>query len=280
MRKAMIMKHRIRRALGVGWVVGVVLLAGLASGCEPAGGTVEVTGFDSFLTFTAAPGQTNQVTVNPSGDALLVTDAGDEVNPGNGCTRVDAHTARCSVFSGADLRLLLGDGNDQGTNNTSHFAEIDGGTGSDTLNGGSGFDVLIGQEGADTLNGNGGDDQLKEGTTASAVDSLDRDTFNGGAGVDTINYRNGTVAVGVDLDGVADDGRPRERDNVGADVEDIDGTSGDDHLTGDADDNQIIGDDGNDTLVGGAGFDRLIGGSGTDTCDTGPNGGSVDLCES
>ena len=65
------------------------------------------------------------------------------------------------------------------------------------------------------------------------------------------------------LDGVANDGG--ESDNVGVDVEDIVGGSGNDSLVGNDGPNQLFANGGNDTLVGGAYDDRLDGGVGTDS---------------
>ena len=66
--------------------------------------------------------------------------------------------------------------------------------------------------------------------------------------------------------GAADDGETVEADNIKPDVEEIDGGSGDDTLTGNNGVNVLRGGSGDDTLDPGRGSgDRVVGGSGTDT---------------
>jgi Ca2+-binding RTX toxin-like protein len=133
-----------------------------------------------------------------------------------------------------------------------------GGPNADTLSGGPGSDSLKGEGGNDTLNGDGGNDALDGGTGA--------DTHNGGSGFDLADYSLRTTAVTADLDGAADDGETVEADNVKPDVEEIDGGSGDDVLTGNNAVNVISGGAGDDVLDPGRGTgDRLIGGVGADT---------------
>ena len=94
----------------------------------------------------------------------------------------------------------------------------------------------------------------------------------------------------ISLDGRADDGESGERDDVGADVEQViggangdtltgspaanvlDGRAGDDTIDGRAGDDQLIGGDntpGNDSLTGGDGRDDVRGGPGDDALDGG-----------
>ena len=296
------MRHRA--GLRAAAAVVVLPAAVLTAGCAPSGGTVSVD-FQKFLTFTAAAGKANDVTVTRDGSAVLVHDAGDAVRPGDGCTAVDGNTVRCSDPITA-IVLRLGDGDDHAVNSTALTGKFIGGPGSDRLTGGSVGDAFFGDVGADTVNGGGGDDLFDEAQTTADTDALDADTYIGGAGIDSVTYARGTTAVAVDLDGVADDGRPGEGDNVGADVETVRGGPGNDTLVGDADGNTIDGNDGvdllkggdggdllrggaggdsidgeagNDTLKGDSGFDLLVGGSGTDDCDVGFDGGSETGCE-
>jgi Ca2+-binding RTX toxin-like protein len=255
----------------------VLLLAGLASGCEPTGGIVKALLNSNNVTFGAADGHDNELTITVSGDDLVIADAADEITPdGNRCTSIDAHTVRCTPADAGPfaVRADLGDGNDTGTNNTAFSVGMSGGPGNDTLEGGSGVDTFDGGPGLDLLNGNGGDDRLEDGSPGI----LDVDVFNGGDGIDQMSYRSDNGVV-IDLDGAADDGLPREHDRVGADVENIVGTTGEDRLVGNARANDLTGNDGDDVLIGGAGFDELFGGDGTDTCDLGRGGGSAFGCE-
>jgi Ca2+-binding RTX toxin-like protein len=292
-------------------VAPLVLTAGLLAGCgPPAHGTV--TASNGGMIFTAASEKANDVTVTAVGGGVEISDAGDTITPGNGCTRVDDDTARCGGVT--SMALLLKDGNDVASNNTNVPATLfpsagpggmSGGPGDDDLFGGSAADHLFGDAGFDWLYGNGGPDRFVggdnqdvfvEGIGAAVIDALDADTFEGGSGgPDLISYLGAAARVRVDLDDVADDGRPAtpvtpaEGDNVKADVEHVQSGGGNDSLVGDADANflrgasgadDISGGAGNDTLWGQSGVDPLDGGEGTDACDVGEDGGITVNCES
>ncbi len=137
--------------------------------------------------------------------------------------------------------VVGGSGADTLTGNA--FANtLEGGAGNDTLSGGDGLDTLIGGAGNDTLDGGAGIQDLAsyaEKTTPVVV------TLNGATAA--------TVTVG----GVAED--------TLRNIENIQGGSGNDTLTGDAQANGIVGGAGDDTLSGGGGLDQIEGGTGTDT---------------
>ena len=152
----------------------------------------------------------------------------------------------------------------------------------ETIVGGSGNDTITGGSVANTLTGNGGDDTLSGG---DGVDTLDggagADNLNGGAGVDTATYatRTGALALNV-IDGLPNDGNSTDdnagttrRDQLGIDVENLIGGSGDDQMTGSNAANTLTGNAGNDTMtglnardtfIGGAGADDFVGGTGLD----------------
>ena len=137
-----------------------------------------------------------------------------------------------------------------------------GSRGNDTLIGGASNDVLNGQEGNDMLDG-----------------WYSADALNGGEGVDTVDYSthsyfdpfDGEIGVWVTPNGLADDGNElfnldgeQHADNVGADVENIIGSNGADHIFGTAAPNQFAGHGGADVLVGDASNDVLEGGDADD----------------
>jgi uncharacterized repeat protein (TIGR01451 family) len=126
----------------------------------------------------------------------------------------------------------------------------------------------IGGSGADTFNGNESDNTFDGGPSA--------DTFNGGGGFDAVDYSSRSEPVSVSLDGIANDGAAGEGDNVGTDMEDAFGGSGDDTFSGNASSNLFVGGPGADTLDGGGGDDILLGGPGADTLTGGPG---VDLID-
>lgn len=163
---------------------------------------------------------------------------------------------------------------------------IDGNGGDDVINGGAGNDTLRGNAGADKIDGGSqddlmeggaGNDVLVAGTSANAptLVSRDRDVLSGGPGTDTADYSSRTTAVRVSIDDLANDGQlggaVAEGDNVRTDVENIDGGSGADILTGNDRTNRIHGFAGGDTINGLGGNDSLTGGPGNDTI-TGGNG--------
>jgi len=171
------------------------------------------------------------------------------------------YTSRTASVA-VDLDGVADDGEaGEGDNVHDDVENVSGGSGADTLVGDADANVLAGGAGNDTLAGGAGDDTLDGGGGA--------DVLGGGGGVDLATYAARTVAVAVDLDGVADDGQAGEGDNVGADVENVSGGSGADRLVGDADANVLAGGAGNDTLAGNGGNDTLGGGAGDDTLDGG-----------
>jgi Ca2+-binding RTX toxin-like protein len=143
-----------------------------------------------------------------------------------------------------------------------------GAEGNDTLNGLGGLlDVLEPGAGNDTLNGNGGDDIASYGPGG---DGSDR--FSGGTGRDTASYRLHAAPVNVSLDNIANDGVTGERDTNLSDVEDVQGTDGNDTLTAHSTvSNHLFGLDGADTLNtvdGISANDEADGGAGINRCTT------------
>ncbi len=163
-------------------------------------------------------------------------------------------------LSADDIESLDGSqGSDllQGSSTTSANERISGNGGNDTINGMNGNDFLIGGSGKDVLNGGNGNDTLQGQTSG--------DKYTGGNGIDTVRYAEKTVGVTATIGTGAVNGTTGEGDTIAADVEILEGGSGNDSLTGSAAANTLIGNAGNDTLVGLAGADSLIGGIGSDS---------------
>ncbi|GAA5078897.1 Ca2+-binding RTX toxin-like protein [Thermocatellispora tengchongensis] len=240
------------------------------------------------LHITAAAGKTNSITIDPADGDVIVRDGGDVIRPAPGCLRVSADSVRCSGVQ--VIQITLGDGDDSVVNNTGIGARVKGGDGADTMTAGSGGDTFTGGPGDDTFTGGAGTDNMVADATADGAD-----VFNGGGNVDTVVYNDRLATVFVSLDGQANDGAARERDNVGTDVENIRGGKGADTITGDDDANEIragAGVDtvdargGKDVVNGDAGADTLNGGAGDDTVrgldgaagDTVNGGANTDTC--
>jgi Ca2+-binding RTX toxin-like protein len=154
-------------------------------------------------------------------------------------------------------------------------ADLDGGDGNDTLSGGGGQGSLVGQAGNDLLMNNDGEYQIVSdssdvviqggpgGSTSSLVNHILR--VNGTAGNDQIIVRPGTTSSAnfdVVINGIT-------QNYLRGDISliQVDGGSGDDHITIDASiqlATKLYGGAGNDIIIGGGGSDRIMGGDGND----------------
>lgn len=278
-------------------------------------GTASVTGTN--ISYTAPAGQTNLLTVSQTATAIVFVDTGAPVTAGAGCTALAANAASCAIPPSLNLVVAtLNDLNDSATLDNSVVGPSDsgfqllGGPGNDTLTGGENIDeALSGEDGNDTLNGRAGDDFLLGGPgndTATGGAGDDRfaadpgdDVVDGGAGRDTLTLgpsadgadrinlgadsdrldaRQRTMPLTLTMDGIADDGATGEGDNVGADVEDVEGGRAADRIvasqTGSS--TEIQGDGGNDSIIGGPGADFITGNDGNDTIVAGAGDDSIE----
>jgi Ca2+-binding RTX toxin-like protein len=179
-----------------------------------------------------------------------------------------AAVERLEGGAGAD-RLIAAGGLD---------AELSGEDGADQLAGGAGADLLSGGDGDDGLSGAGGDDlaapsdpvavpddDAQPGEGAGSTGDAGADAFTGGVGVDTMSYATRTGPVSASLNGVADDGEAGERDDVGNDVEVIEGGAAADTLSGRNGPQRLVGGAGGDLIDPGPGLDDVNAGGGDDT---------------
>lgn len=218
-----------------------------------------------------------------------------------GAVRVEAgdgnDTVSIDLTMPAGSITVLGQGGDD---------KLTGHDGPSTLDGGPGNDVVIGNGGADTVLGGEGDDEVGgDGFTSASPDVVD-----GGPGTDRaatgswLNPTSGapTPAVTVSLDGVANDGRPGEGDNVtgleqiklsnsatlvaGGEAVDFEipsnagtvrarlaGSPQADRLKAAHGADELDGGAGDDTLEGGYGDDVITGGPGRDRINADASGG-------
>jgi serralysin len=141
--------------------------------------------------------------------------------------------------------------------------------------GGSGTNTIIGNSAANTLTGGSGVDDIQGGDGNDTIYGGDGgDDIDGGSGTDTIIYNNSDAGVTVDLSlATAQSGGYADGDILSG-IENLNGSTYDDTLTGTSCANIIHGNTGNDTISGaggndgihgGLGVDELTGGSGLDT---------------
>ncbi len=151
---------------------------------------------------------------------------------------------------------------------TATGSELNGDAGADRLEGSSGIDILNGGADDDTIIGAGGDDVIDGGTgTDTAVFSGNRSayTITSSNGVTTITGADGTDRLtNVERLQFAD-GLRDINGNIITEGGPINGTAGDDVLTGTTGVDTINGGAGDDVITGAAGNDTIDGGDGTDT---------------
>jgi Ca2+-binding RTX toxin-like protein len=167
-----------------------------------------------------------------SGGTYTITDGGDVLATFTHVENFKINgTAETDTFTG-------GAGNDE-------FRGMDG---NDTLNGGDGNDILIGNAGNDILNGGNNDDHLFGGAG--------NDTIDGGAGYDVMDSQSDTQGFTANMATGIASGAGIGNDTFTG-IEEIQGGSGNDVLTGDTGDNRLYGNGGTNTLSGGGGNDQL-----------------------
>ena len=205
-----------------------------------------LTGVDRPGSYVAGGAGFDGVEPSPLGGTFDGGSDGDTVNYGGRTTPVVVDLA-----AGTGPDRLIG------------VENVTGGSADDTITGDAVENHLSGGPGDDTLNGGDGPDAL--------IGGLGADRLTGGPGDDHASYLGHPAGVVADLDGLADDGIPGERDRIDADVESIGGSVYADTLTGNSGSNTLVGDPanplglgGNDVLYGGGGPDVLYGFGGDD----------------
>jgi Ca2+-binding RTX toxin-like protein len=306
---------------------GLPLALGLAVALPATASAAELTLQGGDLRYTAGPGETNLVAYSQDygqDGTISVGDIGASVTyPADRCTERNGNVV-CAGVTGS-IVLDLGDGNDSAAQPAGQSipnpVELRGGAGDDVLEaplrgtaatvlvGEAGSDKLRGADQADELRGGPGNDSLEGGAGADRLfgeegdDELDGDTYkaaspdvlDGGPGMDRVRGWTGPGTsdhppVRVTLDGVANDGRPGEGDDVSSIERLTSHVSGTFALT-DADDeidvyanldggpstittnggrDAIRGANAAETIDAGAGDDRISGGFGDDTITGGP----------
>jgi len=307
---------------------GALAVAAACAVLPSAAGAATLAAEGDTIVYRADPGESDLLILNADGDGTIVFSPATYAIQAPNCSARFGGRAQCRPLPGG-VRVELGDGDDRlvvadgmsrsvpivadggpGNDRLEGHAAADrvevllGGEGDDTLRGGGGADELDGGPGADVLEGNDGADTLRGGPGADSLRGDDLaaapDVIDGGPGIDRIpdaaysaRADEPQPMVSISLDGVANDGREGEGDNIigveaarlvvatafvaGRDPVDFQvfrtrdvgssfvGGPGADRLTGFDLDDRIDGGAGADRLVGGYGHDRITGGPGRDT---------------
>lgn len=179
---------------------------------------------------------------------------------------LDGGSGEDTIFGGSGDDVLLGGGHNDELWGGAGDDFADGGWGDESIRGGDGHDQLVGGSGKDTLRGGLGDDILEGGSG--------KDILDGGKGVDTASYAGSNKAVVVNLGDNSASGGHAAGDTF-VSIENLEGSSSNDELTGDDNTNVLWGNAGNDTLDGGGGGDVLLGNGGDDVIDGGDGNDSL-----
>lgn len=290
------------------WVIFVAVGCSLGAPATVSAATAHVVPqcarcSETFVHYTAAPGEQNDVAVSSrEGDALptiRIADANAQITAGAGCTSLDGHTVECLADAvhvrGGDLtdRIMVtddylddiradgGDGDD--LIDAGDFAKrvlggpgndliedggdyVSGGPGDDRLYGSSDHDSLHGGGGRDEVYGLGGSDTLSDGDRNGAPADMapGPDLLDGGRGDDTVTYGQRTGRVVVDLRRERPYGAPGEGDTLRS-FENAVGGAGPDRLTAGLRGSALYGRAGADRLVGSRRADYLTGDRGRDS---------------
>jgi Ca2+-binding RTX toxin-like protein len=289
-------------------------LAALAAPAAAQAGTLTLDGPN--LSYTATPGQSSSIFYTRDygqTDAITIGDTGGGVTSGDPrCTPV-GDQLRCTGVTGT-IRIDAGDGNDTIANPSgdtiTNSVEVHGGPGNDTLKapehgstptalfGDDGNDTLAGGDQSDDLHGGAGDDKLDGNAGTDQLrgddgnDTLDGDEGNKGGFADLLDGGNGidrvagwtsanndmNVPISITVNGVADDGRPGEGDNVISIERQTANVSGSFTYT-DADDQlEVYANDhfGPSTIATNGGNDAVTSGETDETIDTGSGNDRID----
>ena len=243
---------------------GLLALTLSVAASAPAEASTLIREGGTLLTFTAAPGVANDVTITYDSKhpaTLTISTANDPVQtplPAN-CSDPDQDppvtTVSCTNVS--RINAYLGDLDDKSTASATGFVymTVSGGDGNDALTAAAGYQRLHGDAGDDTISGGDGYDELYGGPGTDVMDVGPGNGYaTGDQGDDTIVGRDGddNLHGGQGADTLSAGAGP-DHVSGGSGVDTVRGEDGDDQVSGGEDDNAV------DTVEGGAGNDVLVG---------------------
>lgn len=242
-------RGRTRRTL---LAAALTAAAAVPATADAATVTTSGTKNGTILQYRATAGEVNDVRVSLPGARIVISDQ-VPITAGGTCVLNAAGDAECA---NVDLvRLELGDRNDILRYPAPQQAVVNAGSGNDTFIAG-----------------------LRQLTRPSQGVL----TYNGGDGTDTVTYAQTNRPVTVTLGtGGNDDGRAGEHEDVGDDVELVEGSPFDDTITGSnlAQRERFTGGAGADTIAGLGGPDVFHEGSTPNGADTYNGGAGLDLVD-
>ena len=203
-----------RRRCRTSWLVSLAIVAGVMV-IPAVAGASDVSRTGNVITFTAAPGEANNVHIFVQNFAYTRVEDTAGLTASGDCTpTVDAPAtaANCGPQQFPDFNVTLGDGNDTfrvddenefGTFNVdggpgddniiqSGHGTVHGGDGNDYVGGSDGDDHVYGDAGNDTVRGFAGNDVVDGGSGQDIIEG-DHTTFYTDGGSDTINSRDGEI---------------------------------------------------------------------------------------
>lgn len=264
------------------------------------GTNIYVSTFESINTADANMVLDGRVKVDLNGnadeDGAKDTAGADVVDTLNGIENAVGTIGDDEIYGNSSKNTLQGGAGNDTIEGNQGDDYIDGEAGDDILKGGTGRDTIYGGAGDDSIYGNENDDKLYGGTgNDTFITGSGNDSVTGGDGIDLLTFttENDYKIVANLMDGTSNaygeivvNGETNYlRDHVeiirgstygdtisgynestithsGADFQDtIDGSSGNDTISGGIEDDILIGGDGNDTLSGQAGDDKIYGGT-------------------
>ncbi|MEM1167890.1 MAG: hypothetical protein AAGJ08_02045 [Cyanobacteria bacterium P01_H01_bin.35] len=215
-------------------------------------------------------GEVNILEGNDGDDYLWGRGGNDIVDGGKGNDTLDAGLGSDTMRGGdgddslqghnGNKRLYGGSGNDT----------INAATGNDIINGGEGNDIINGGKGNDTINGGKGNDTFVFDTDVALGSDVINTTTEKELYSITLDFSSTTNTnnkIAIDL---TETGSQKVNNNLTLSlgeglIDEVQGTAGNDTITGNDERNLLVGNGGNDKLTGGWGNDTLTGGNGADT---------------
>ena len=248
--------HQIRHAALLVAALGAMALASASAQAATVSAEGDVLRYRDFTRGQLFNPEDNGVRLGVERGEFVITDTAT-LTAGPGCRLLVFEEGAAACGSSATrATMLLGRGDDTAVVDASIPV---------TVNGGDGADRLV----------------------AGRPEGQTRITFSGGSTgendptlIDTVSYRFAPNGVTVTKDGVANDGRPGDADNILADVEAIEGSPFADTLTGaDVPSEEFTGGAGDDTVAGLGGRDDLVGSRANDGADEFSGGPGFDLVD-